>query len=141
VHREAKIYAVYALLGVALFLYATSFAFTAWERLGASVTFAVYAFTALLFAFFTALGIWLAFILSKRSITSIDTVIGGFDILPINNQQRESIRVQHLRHLRTIGKQFARDESTPAFAIFAAAGRVWVAEASVYQAAKANASQ
>ena len=139
--REAKIYAVYAFMSVALFLYAISFSVNAWERFGVSGTFAVYVGTALLFAAFAVLGAWLAFIFSARSLASLRRVSGGFELLPAKHGTPQPIRVQHLRHIRTIGKQFAKDESAPAFAILAAGGRVWVAEASSYQAVNAGAAQ
>jgi hypothetical protein len=141
VQREAKIYAGYALMGVALFLYATSFAINAWERFGVSGTFAVYVGASLLFAALTVLGFWLAFIFSARSLLSLRRVSGGFELLPAKHRTLQPVRVQHLRHIRTIGKQFAKDESVPAFAILAAGGRVWVAEASSYQAANAGSAQ
>ena len=139
--REARIYAAYAVVGLALFMYAASFSFNAWARFGVSGTFAVYVGTSILFASLAVLGGWLAFICSARSVISLRRVSGDFELLPKKHRTPHPIRVQHLRHLRTIGKQLARDESAPAFSIFTAGGRVWVVEATSYQTANAGAVQ
>jgi hypothetical protein len=136
VQREARFYAVYACLGVVLLGYAVSFAITAWARFGPSGTFAVYVFVALLFAALSGLAAFVSFSFLARSVRLLNAVSGGFELLPANEHQGHPIQVQHIRHIRTIGRQFAKDESEPAFVFFSAAGRVWVAEASTYQAAR-----
>ncbi len=133
--REARFYALYTCLGVVLLAYAVSFVFTAWTRFGPSGTLAVCVFIALLLAALSGFAALVAFSFLARSVGAITAVSGGFELLPANAAQGRPTRVQSLRHLRTIGKQFARDESAPAFVFFSAAGKVWVAEASIYQAA------
>ena len=132
--REARFYVVYACLGVVVLAYATSFAFTAWTRFGPSGTFAVYMSVALLFAALSGLSAFLSFIFLARSIGTLKAVSSGFELLPANELRGRLTLVPQLRHIRTIGKQFARDESEPAYVFFSAAGRVWVTEASTYQA-------
>ena len=133
--REARFYAVYAFLGVVVLAYAVSFALAAWTRFGPSGTFAVYVFVASLFAALSGLAAFVSFSFLARSIRALNAVSGGFELLPAKELRGRPTRVQHLRHIRTIGKQFARDESKPAFVFFSAAGRVWVAEVSTYQSA------
>ena len=133
--REARFYAVYACLGVVVLAYAVSFAFTAWTRFGPSGTLAVWVFIALLFAALSGFAAFVAFSFLARSIGALTDVSDGFELLPANESRSCPTRVHRLRHIRTIGKQFARDESAPAFVFFSAAGKVWVVEASIYQAA------
>jgi hypothetical protein len=133
--REARFYAVYACLGVVVLAYAVSFAITAWTRFGPSGTFAVYGFVSLLFAALSGLAAFVSFSFQARSIGALNAVSGGYELLSANEPRGGPTHVKHLRHIRTIGKQFVSDESKPAFVFFSAAGRVWVAEASTYQAA------
>ncbi len=138
--REATIYAVYTFLSAALCVYATFLAFSAWQRFGFSGTFAVLSCIALLIAVLALLFAALTFVFRARSLVSVRRVTHGFELLPSSHSTRTPIQTRRLRHIRTIGKQFAKDESAPAFAILAAEGGVWVAEASSYQAANASAT-
>ena len=139
--REAHFYAVYTCLGIVVLAYTVSFAFTAWTRFGPSGTFAVCVFIVLLLAALSGFAAFVAFSFLARSVVAVTAVSGGFELIPANEPRGRTTRVQSLRHLRTIGKQFARDESAPAFVFFSAAGKVWVAEASIYQAAVGGSAQ
>ena len=138
--REATIYATYTLVSVALCAYAASLAFGAWQRFGLSGTFGVLAFIALFIAVLTLLFAGLTFVFRARSLVSVRRVAHGFELLPSSDSTRTPIQARRLRHIRTIGKQFAKDESAPAYAILAAGGSVWVAEAGSYQASNSGAS-
>ncbi|MCZ8032869.1 MAG: hypothetical protein O9339_19335 [Rubrivivax sp.] len=129
---------MYALFAAALLLYVGWVACQAWGRFGLSGTFVVYTSIALLFLFLGLFTAWLSFAFSRRAVTSLQAIAGGFE-LHLATTCAQDIQVSRLTHIRTFGKQFANNEAAPAYVLFAAAGRVWVTEASVYRAANREA--
>jgi hypothetical protein len=137
VRREARIYALYALVSAALAIYLAYVVTNAWSQYGFSATFAVYASMMVLFLGFSLFGAVISITFAARSVSSIRHVPGGFELILNRGSSGAAVRAvqaSRVRHLRTIGRQFSENEAAPAFSFFWAAGQVWVAEAGIYHA-------
>ncbi|WP_295647134.1 hypothetical protein [uncultured Methylibium sp.] len=124
--RQSLIYAVYSVLSAALVVYLAPVVATSWERLGLSLTTAVFAAVFVLFSALCGLSAWLAFLFVARAVARVESNMGCFLLVPVEGSFAMPVRVGHTRRVRTFGEQFSQDESAPKFTLFAAGSKFWV---------------
>jgi hypothetical protein len=135
--REACIYALYALAGGVLSFYVTKLCLAAWEHFGLSVTAgALLGVLAVLVTLSIAYGATSLLFLT-RGIAKLKPTEDGHELLLVGpfGGAGSTVRAPGIRHVRTIGRQFAHDETSPAFVVFLAAGKIWIIAVDEYRSA------
>jgi hypothetical protein len=123
-HREAKIYLIFAVLGIALTAYLVERLATLVQRPFDPIDAAVFAAVAVLLVGFTAFYMVLAFIFATRFVERVEK---DADSLHLRKPDGTSVQVRgNVRVIRRFGRQFSSNESQPAFVLFIANGHLWV---------------
>lgn len=117
-------------MGAAVTTYAIDMCRVAFAREATTATLVITATVAAVLMLVTVAHACVAFLFLRRVVSAIDRGREGW-VLDARGPVRE-VTTPNIRKVRSIGEQFSRDESRPAYVVFVGAGGLWICSAEAF---------